>query len=98
MDIKETYSQKSNLTEKQVVEIFRKPKLLVIDEISERAETDWENLILVHLIDKRYDSANDTILIGNFTRDNFIKSVGASISSRITECGGIIECNWDSLR
>lgn len=98
MDVKATYKDKAPLAEREVVAEYTKPYLLVIDEIGERSESDWENRLLIHLIDKRYDAMKDTILIGNFTRENFIKNVGSSIASRMTESGGVIECNWESMR
>ena len=74
------------------------PRLLVIDELQERGHTEWEDVMLTNIIDKRYAQRDDTILIANLTEAEFVTAAGASISSRLTECGGIIVCDWPSFR
>lgn len=77
---------------------FMSPRLLVIDELGERGETDWEDRTLVYLIDKRYDAMHDTLLIANMTESAFRESLGPSIADRLRECGGYIPCDWQSFR
>lgn len=78
---------------------FLAPDLLIIDEIGERGETAFEDQMLVYLCDKRYDTKQkDTILIANMTAEVFQKSAGPSISDRLVECGGLLTCNWPSIR
>lgn len=96
--IKSTYRKEASADERGIVEDFCKPRLLVIDEIQERAESPWEDRILTHLINRRYNDEKDTVLIGNITREQFTSTMGASIVSRLNETGGIVECNWESFR
>jgi DNA replication protein DnaC len=96
LDVKESFDGK--LSEKTVIESYVKPKLLIIDEMQERGQTPWEDRLLTHLIDKRYGEMHDTLLISNQTKEEFTKSLGASIASRISETGGIAVCNWPSFR
>lgn len=78
---------------------FLAPDLLIIDELGERGETDFEDRMLVYICDKRYDRASkDTVLIANMTPEVFRESVGPSISDRLVECGGLISCEWPSIR
>lgn len=72
--------------------------LLVIDEMQERGETPFEDRLLVYLLDKRYGNMTDTILIANQTPGEFTAALGPSITDRIRESGGIIECAWESFR
>jgi DNA replication protein DnaC len=95
--VKSSY-RKDGQDERVIVAEFCKPRLLVIDEIQERAETPWEDRILTHLIDRRYNDEKDTLLIGNLTPDQFAQHVGASILSRLNETGGIVQCDWESFR
>lgn len=98
MAIKEGYRSEAQ-SQEQILLSFRQPALLVIDEITVRSDTAWENMLLTHLIDKRYGSQLDTILIGNCKDSAEVAScVGPSIASRIQECGSVIECNWKSFR
>lgn len=96
--LKATFNRDSRLTEADVLDQFRVPQLLVLDELGKRSENDWENRVLFELLDRRYRDNADTILISNQDRNGFMEAVGASIASRMLETGGIIECRWPSFR
>lgn len=96
--IKATYRKDWSETELQVIERFRKPRLLVIDEIGKRGDTDWENNLLFLLLDKRYADMTDTIVVANLDADKMGENLGPSIASRLGETGGLIECTWPSRR
>ena len=85
-------------SERDVVKEYCAPQLLVIDAIENRSESAFENQTLNHIIDRRYDDLNDTILITNQEPGPFATSVGPSIMSRIEETGGLVVCDWDSFR
>ena len=97
IDIKESFRDKAS-SEKAVIEHYSTPALLVLDEMQERGETPWEDRLLTHLIDKRYQSQKDTLLLSNQTKEIFLSSIGESIASRIIETGGVAVCDWDSSR
>jgi DNA replication protein DnaC len=96
--IRASYRRDSTTDEAKVVEEFCKPRLLVIDEIQERAESPFEDRILTHIINHRYNDEKDTLLIGNIKAEEFNKAMGASIVSRLNETGGLITCNWEGYR
>lgn len=96
--IRSTYKPASKATEESVIAEMTSPKLLVIDEVQERSNTEFEDRILTHIVDIRYCNKLDTLLISNLLPDEFAKSVGPSIASRCNETGGIIECAWESFR
>lgn len=97
INIRATYNG-GDESEKKVIEQYAKPMLLVIDELQERGNTAWEDRLLTHIIDTRYSSGLDTILIANLNPEEFRKAVGPSIYSRIVETGMVIECDWPSFR
>lgn len=72
--------------------------LLVIDECHQRGETAFENNVLVNLLDRRYRAVKSTVLIANQNPEDFAKSMGDSIVSRIHECGEAMVCDWPSYR
>lgn len=72
--------------------------LLVLDEWSELAGTDWENRTMTNLIDHRYDNLLSTVIITNHSPKDAVKAVGESIWSRAEETGGIVVCDWPSYR
>lgn len=96
--IRATYKPTSLIDEETVIDRFARYSFLVLDEIGQRKETDWEDQTLFEMLDRRYRNAKDTLLISNQEYDKFCQSVGDSIASRMNETGGIIECNWKSYR
>lgn len=98
MDVKATYKKGATKTEKEVIADYHRPDLLVMDEITVRGETKWEDDLFFSMIDRRYGANKDTILIANLKASEVAANVGASIASRMVEAGGIIECNWSSFR
>lgn len=95
--LREAY-RKDGDAESQVIKRFIAPDLLIIDAMEERGETAFEDRLLNHIIDKRYDNLDDTLLITNQTPDAFVASAGPSIVSRIHETGDKIVCDWTSFR
>lgn len=96
LELRSTYDGTGN--ESQVIKRLLGCRLLVIDEIQERGNSDWENRILGHIIDQRYAAMLDTIIVGNLTPDNLSATLGPSFADRLMECGLIVEFNWDSYR
>lgn len=84
--------------ERDVMNQFAKPDLLVIDEAHERGDTAWEDRILTHLVDRRYREKRDTILISNLSPEAVSESLGPSIIDRVRETGTMLMCNWRSFR
>lgn len=98
LSVKSSFRKDAEKTEQEILSTFYAPRLLVLDEMQERGETEWEDRLLTHLIDRRYADMKDTLLLSNLTEEEFKKSVGPSIISRLIETGGIIECNWTNFR
>lgn len=96
--IKSTFRRDSKESEADIIAALRKPRLLVIDEIGKRGESDWENNVFFGLIDARYRDMTDTILIANLEPAAFSVCVGASLADRMKETGGLILADWPSRR
>ncbi len=73
-------------------------ELLVLDEIQERFETDWEDRELTMLFDRRYREMRRTILIGNIALKDAPQKLPASMWSRMVESALVLECDWPSFR
>lgn len=96
--IREAYAKASNETESGIVNQLSTCLLLVIDEIQERSNSEWEDRIITHIIDRRYGEQKPTIIIGNLRPDAMAASLGDSIVSRANESGGIIQFIGQSFR
>lgn len=102
LDIRATYIRATDsrpvATELDALKKYLDPRLLVIDEIQQRGESDFENRILAFVIDKRYDAMSDTLLVGNLTPEKMTESLDPSIVDRLQETGGVVEFVWQSFR
>jgi DNA replication protein DnaC len=98
IELKATYGDRAKRDESQVERDYLRPALLVVDEVHERGDTDWETRMLTRLVNRRYEEEKATVLVCNLTPAEFEKRVGESIADRIAEGGGIIVCDWPSLR
>lgn len=98
MAVKASYKDGSADSEQAVMAKFTAPGLLVIDEIGQRSDTEWENRLLYELLNQRYNAVKDTLLISNQDQAVLEAALGSSIISRMRETGGIVECNWKSYR
>ena len=76
----------------------KKAKLLIVDEWSELAGSDFEKRTMTNIIDHRYDNMLSTVIITNHAPKGAIEAVGESIWSRAEETGGVIVCDWPSYR
>lgn len=77
---------------------FRRFKLLVLDEIEVRSDSAWENNVLRSLVDARYASCVATVIITNKTNEQIHEYFSPAIIDRINDGGGVIKCDWPSLR
>lgn len=98
-EIRATYVEDASRNEELVIASYTStPGLLVIDEIHESADTDFEQRILTEIVDKRYAEERDTLLIGNVMLQDVSRLIGSSVASRMAECGGIVKAEWESFR
>jgi len=96
--IKATFRRDSKESEDDIVSALRKPKLLVLDEVGKRGESDWESNLFFSIVDQRYGDMTDTILIANLEPTDFAACIGASLASRMNQTGGIIMADWPNRR
>lgn len=82
--------KKDTLTDREVLDSFIKPDLLLIDEFDWQP-TDKEhyfNQNLFYILDKRYQWMKSTILTSNKSTADFEKTTDPGILSRMNEGGG----------
>lgn len=96
--VRESYGKSATESELDIVKELSRCPLLVIDEIQERGNSQWEDRILTHIIDNRYSNLRCTVIIANMTSGKLIENVGPSIADRMNEAGGIIELKGASRR
>ncbi|HEY1122250.1 MAG TPA: hypothetical protein VGE67_11650 [Haloferula sp.] len=98
VEVRSSYRKNSETSEKAIIDRLAGAGLLVLDELQERGESPFEDRLLTHLIDRRYGAMLPTILIANYTREEFTQALGASAIDRFRECGKRFEFTWESYR
>jgi DNA replication protein DnaC len=98
LEIRATYRRDSTITELEVMDNLATCRLLVIDEVQERAESEFEAQKLTAIIDDRYRHKLPTIIIANLNPKAFQATLGPSICDRCNEDGGLLEFTWPSFR
>lgn len=98
LELRASFRPGSPVSESKVVEKYRRPLFLTIDECEKRGGSEWENTVLFGLLDMRHGDMSDTLLIANQTVETFASSVGPSVMSRISDGGAIFEFSWEDFR
>jgi DNA replication protein DnaC len=98
MEIRDTFRPDSEQSEMSVVKKYTEAGLLVLDEIQERGETPFEDRKITSIIDARYQNERPTILISNYSREEFASKLSAAVLDRIRENGVGLHFNWTSYR
>ncbi len=96
-NIKRGWDDKATESERKTLASVLRVRLLVVDEIGERNETEWERRNLTNIVCQRHDDSLDTILISNHDPDEFAPCVGDSIADRIAGAG-VLVFHWQSFR
>ncbi len=87
-----------NAALEDVMDQYKTPYLLVLDEIDKRGETWYEDRVMCRVIDDRYTAGRSTLFMGNYTWEGFDAIIDPSIRDRIDERGEVIVCDWPNFR
>ena len=106
-DIKRAYDTRYQYTEEEVLKIYKRAKLLVIDDLGKEQCTEWTMPILYSIINERYESMLPTIITTNYNEDMLIRrltpkgldsSNAEAIVSRLHECTDVVTMAWSDYR
>ena len=92
------YRKSAEETELSILKELGSARVLILDEVQERGNTEWEDRILTHLIDKRYGNMLPTIVIANLKPEELKDRLGPSIMDRMHAAGGLLEITGTSHR
>ena len=98
-EIKESYRNDSTATERQAIEKFVKPDLLIIDEIGLQNGKNFEEIVLTTILDKRVTSLKPTGILTNLNVGQELENVlGFRAIERIHEGNPIVvQFDWNSF-
>lgn len=99
--VSEYQSSKSfsaNLREKDLMDMYGRSKLLVIDEIGRSNSENDEKYMIYALLNARYEMRKPSVLISNFYNKDFAMFTGEAVTDRLNEQAITIEFKGDSYR
>ena len=98
-DIKSTYTNDSETTERDVVQAYADVDFLALDEIGRMSQTDHTMKALQGIIDRRYRKCKPTLIGTNISKRDLDIVLGQAASERLKEGGGkVAQLSWPSLR
>lgn len=88
----------SGTTEKSILKKYTLPRVLVIDEFGKSNESGYQDVVMFELLNQRYNEMKDTFLLSNHSSTELVTQLGASLVSRVQECGIVVELTNPSFR
>lgn len=83
---------------RQVVAAYKKPDLLILEEVGVQRGTEDEMLLLYDVIEARYSDLKPTLLISNQPIDKLHEYLGERSLERIVENSQLVVFDWESYR
>ena len=96
--VRSTWSRESVQSEDEVLRMFERLDLLVIDEVGVQRGTEDEQRILFDVIDRRYSELRPTILLTNLNGASFAEFIGPRLMDRLRERAVVVPFKWASHR
>ncbi len=96
--VRATWRKDSERSESEVLALFGRVPLLVLDEIGVQYGTDGEQTILFDVLDRRYRDMMPTILLTNQDKKGFKEFIGERTFDRLVETARWVPFDWPSYR
>jgi len=97
-DVRHSFNGNSALSERDVVDGFVEPELLVIDEVGVQSGGNHEKLLITDIIDRRYGELKPTVILSNLPESELSHVFGARAWDRLMESCLICPMIGESLR
>ncbi len=106
LDIKKSFDMK-NVYEHEVLDVYKKVDLLIIDDLGKEQCTDWGISALYSILNDRYEDMKPTIITTNYNAKNIIKALTPkdmdgskiiAIISRLQETSAVMTMSWNDWR
>lgn len=105
-DIKKAFDGEE-ATERQVLEVYKKVDLLIIDDLGKEQCTDWSISTLYSIMNDRYEDMRPTIITTNYNSDDLARALTPkgfdnlkvkAIISRLREVSQVLTMAWEDYR
>ncbi|SFJ12796.1 ATP-binding protein [Phytopseudomonas argentinensis] len=97
--VKASYGKEAQQSEREAIEVFRTPDLLILDEVGASYGTDFERMVMFEVINARYEEMKPTLVISNLFAEALAGALGDRTVDRLREGGGVVVVfDWQSAR
>lgn len=96
--VRGTWRKDSERSETEVLNIYARVPLLVLDEIGVQYGTDGEQTILFDVLDRRYRDMQPSIFLTNQNKKGFAEFIGERTYDRLRETSTWVAFDWPSHR
>ncbi len=106
MDIKRSFDC-DELSEAQVLDIYKRVDLLIVDDLGKEQCSDWSMSTLYSIFNDRYEDMKPTIITTNYSADDLIRALTpkgyddskiVAIISRLRETSTVMTMAWQDIR
>jgi len=99
MKFRETYQKGATVTESQLMDMFCKVDLLVLDDVGVQHGKTNESVLLFQIIDRRASSRKATSILTNLDDKQLTEVLSERVVDRLRMGGGIwVNFDWESYR
>lgn len=97
--VKASYGKDAEQSEREALDVFRAPELLILDEVGASYGTDFERMVMFEVVNARYEDLKPTIVISNLAAQALAGALGDRTVDRLREGGGVVVVfDWSSAR
>lgn len=96
--VRGTWRKDSERSETEVLNIYARVPLLVLDEIGVQYGTDGEQTLLFDVLDRRYRDMQPSIFLTNQNKKGFAEFIGERTYDRLRETSTWVAFDWPSHR
>lgn len=106
LDIKKSFDD-SSVNEAQVLDVYKRVDLLIIDDLGKEQCSDWSMSTLYSILNDRYEDMKPTIVTTNYNADALINALTpkgfdntkiVAIISRLRETSTVMTMAWTDIR
>lgn len=106
LDIKKSFYD-STVSEAQVLDIYKRVDLLIIDDLGKEQCSDWSMSTLYSILNDRYEDMKPTIVTTNYNAEGLASALApkgfdntkiVAIISRLRETSTVMTMAWDDIR
>lgn len=92
------FAMQDGKTQHSVLPRYSEKKYLIFDDLGSATCTDWQQEMILELVDRRYSDKQKTLITSNFTKDDLRIKLGKRTASRLMDIQNEVMEFWSTDR